>query len=243
MKLLLTSSGIANRTINDALVDLLGKPIAEADALFIPTAIYPFPGGGGHAWRAVVGETKSPLCNLGWRSLGLLELSVLPSIDRAAWVPTVEAADTVLVWGGDPVFLSHWLIESGVATLLPTLPDIVYVGVSAGSIATARTFAETYSHPPLHAAATISAEPIEFPTPQGLVQRTLVTAHGAGFVDFAVIPHYENADFPDATSANAALWASHIPAPTFAIDDQSAIRVVDGQITVVSEGRWQRFTP
>lgn len=45
MKYLLTSAGIKNTSIHNALVDLLGKPIAESNALCIPTAIYPFPGG------------------------------------------------------------------------------------------------------------------------------------------------------------------------------------------------------
>ena len=52
MRALLTSAGIKNRSIHDALVELLGKPIAESNALVIPTAIYPFPGGPGMAWRA-----------------------------------------------------------------------------------------------------------------------------------------------------------------------------------------------
>src|ERR1700759_4027432 len=106
MRALLTSSGIKNRSIHDALVDLLGKPIAECDALFIPTAIYPFPGGPGMAWRALSGAAFSPLCDLGWKSLGILELSVLPSIDQDSWLPTVRDADALLVWGGDPLFLA-----------------------------------------------------------------------------------------------------------------------------------------
>ena len=78
MRALLTSSGIRNRSIHDALVDLLDKPIAESNALFIPTAIYPFPGGPGMAWRAICGKTSSPLCELGWKSMGVLELTALP---------------------------------------------------------------------------------------------------------------------------------------------------------------------
>jgi len=138
MRALLTSAGITNRSIHDALVDLLGRPIAESNALFIPTAIYPFPGGPGMAWRAISGQTSSPLCDLGWKSLGLLELSVLPSIDEAAWVPSVRDADALLVWGGDPLFLAQWMRRCGLTDLLPTLrPEAVYVGVSAGSIAAA----------------------------------------------------------------------------------------------------------
>src|SRR5437764_5015172 len=75
LKLLLTSGGIKNTSIRDALVELLGKPIAESTALFIPTAIYPFPGGAGMAWKAISGNSLNPLCDLGWKSLGVLELT------------------------------------------------------------------------------------------------------------------------------------------------------------------------
>src|SRR5215204_356319 len=99
MKALLTSGGIKNNSIQDALVDLLGKPIAESNALFIPTAIYPFPGAPYMAWRAMSGDLPSRFSDLGWKSLGILELSVLPSIDEDAWVPTVRDADALLAWG------------------------------------------------------------------------------------------------------------------------------------------------
>src|SRR3954462_8379652 len=107
MRLLLTSAGISNSSIEDALVDLLGKPIAESNALFIPTAIYPFPGGPGMAWRAMRGDAPSRLAQLGWKSLGIRKLSVRPSIEEAAWVPTVRDADALLFWGGDPLFLAN----------------------------------------------------------------------------------------------------------------------------------------
>ena len=92
MRALLTSAGIKNSSIHGALVELLGKPITESDALFVPTGIYPFPGGPGMAWRAISGKASSPLTQLGWKSLGLLELTALPSIEEAAWVPTVRSS-------------------------------------------------------------------------------------------------------------------------------------------------------
>src|SRR4029077_18403723 len=148
MKLLLPSSGISNLSINYALVDLLGKPIEESSALLIPTAIYPFPGGVGHAWEAICGRTKSPFAGLGWKSLGVLELSVMPSIDEECWVPAVQETDALLVWGGDPGFLSYWMRRAWAADVLPSLPsETVYLGVSAGSIAATSTFAETYTEP------------------------------------------------------------------------------------------------
>jgi len=144
MKLLLTSSGVANPSIHDALVGLLGKPIEESSALVIPTAIYPFPGGAGHAWEAICGKAQSPFAGLGWQSLGVLELSVLPSIDKECWVPAVQETDALLFWGGDPVFLSYWMRRSGLTDVLLSLrSETVYLGVSAGSIAATSAFAES----------------------------------------------------------------------------------------------------
>src|SRR5438045_8686041 len=121
MRALLTSAGIRNSSIHDALVDLLGKPIAESNALFIPTAIYPFPGGPGMAWRAMSGKTSSPLCELGWKLLGIVELTALPSIEEATWVPTVRDADALWVWGGDPLLRAIWVRRSALVGLLASL--------------------------------------------------------------------------------------------------------------------------
>ena len=242
MRLLLTSAGIKNTGINNALVDLLGKPIAESNALFIPTGVYPFPGGSAMAWRAICGKASSPLCELGWRSLGVLELTALPSIEEAAWVPTVRDADALLVWGGDPLFLANWMRRSGLTALLPTLrSEAVYVGVSAGSMAAASTFVETYVEPPRGNDRPLKSEDIVFATADGDLDRILVTGQGAGLVEFAVIPHYGHPDHADASLANAETWAARIPVPTYAIDDESAIRVVDSAAEVVSEGRWKLF--
>jgi dipeptidase E len=244
VKALLTSSGITNASIRDALVELLGKPIAESNALIIPTAIYPFPGGAAGAYQAISGERSSRLAGLGWKSMGILELSVLPSIEEEAWVPTVRDADALLVWGGDPLFLANWMRKSGLTDLLATLrPEAVYVGVSAGAIAAASTFVETYTEPPRGVDQPLKSEDVVFSTPEGDVARTLVTGQGAGLVDFAVIPHLEHPHHLDASFENAAKWAAHIPAPTYAIDDETAVSVSDGVIQVVSEGQWKLFQP
>src|ERR671910_1170167 len=131
MHLLLTSAGITNASINDALVGMLGKPIDESDALCIPTATYghpmTVPSG---AWRFIAGrEPRTPMCELGWNSLGVLELTALPSIKQEHWVPAVQEADALLVWGGSPLYLCHWMRQSGLADLLPSLgSEKVYVG-------------------------------------------------------------------------------------------------------------------
>src|SRR6185437_3309602 len=98
MKLLLTSAGIKNTSIHDALVDLLGKPIAESNALCIPTAAYGAGSTGpSMAFGFISGSAFSPMCGLGWRSMGVLELTALPSIKEEHWVPLVQEADALLV--------------------------------------------------------------------------------------------------------------------------------------------------
>lgn len=242
VKLLLTSSGISNASIRDALVELLGKPISASNALVVPTAIYPFSVGPEMAGRLIRGEVSTPLTELGWASVGLLELTALPSIGQDVWAPTVEAADALLFWGGDPIYLSHWIRASGLVDLLPTL-DSVYVGVSAGAMAAARLFGETYTEPRTAAGSPLMSTPVVFTTPHGDAHRTLLIAEGAGLVDFAVIPHLDAEDHSDASLANAERWAAEIPVPTYAIDDETALTVTDGVVHVVTEGHWKLFAP
>ena len=164
MRVLLTSSGISNPSINDALVDLLGKPISESRALCIPTAIYPFPGGGGHGRPDDPRTGPRPPCAIwGWKSLGVLELTALPTVNKDVWAVAVQETDVLLVWGGDPLYLAHWMWQSGLADLLPSLrPEAVYVGVSAGAMAATSTFGETYPDPPNGTGTPLTSEDIVF---------------------------------------------------------------------------------
>jgi dipeptidase E len=244
MNLLLTSSGISNASIEAALVDLLGKPIAESRALCVPTGIYPFPGGGDMAAQMIRGLAYSPLCGLGWESLGVLELTALPSIPQDVWVGAVQETDALLIWGGDPLYLAYWMRQSGLADLLPSLRrEAVYVGVSAGAMAATSTFGETYLDPPSGSGHPLTSEPIVFDTPEGDINRIFVTAEGVGLVDFSLIPHLDHPAHPDASLVNAESWAGKLPVPTYAIDDQTAIQVSNGTIDVISEGHWKLFAP
>jgi len=228
MRFLLTSSGIKNPSIHNALVELLGKPIEESSALFIPTGIYPFPGGAGMAWQAIIGRAQSPLCELGWKSLGVLELTALPTIREESWVPTLRETDALLVWGGDVLYLCHWMRQSGLANLLPSLNELVYVGVSAGSIVVT----------PYNCDAEFDLEFV--PTGSDMA---LGADRALGLVDFTLYPHLDRPEMEDASLANIEKWASGIPVPTYAIDDETAIKVTDGTVEIVSEGHWRLFTP
>jgi len=223
MEFLLTSAGVTNTSIHDALVDLLGKPIAECDALCIPTASYGHPmAGPGRAWAFISGrEPRTPMCELGWKSLGVLELTALPSIEAERWVQWVRQTDVLLVNGGDALYLCYWMRQSGLADLLPSLRGTVWVGLSAGSMVMTPRIGEDF---------------VQWKPPTG-GDETL------GVVDFSIFPHVENADLPTNTMAAAERWAGGLSGPAYAIDDQTAIKVVDGTVDVVSEGQWKLFTP
>lgn len=223
MKLLLTSGGIKNASIRNALLALLGKPIADSNALCIPTALYGHP----HAspagtWRFISGrEPDCPMCELGWKSLGVLELTALPSIDKRRWESWVREADVLLVNGGDAVYLSHWMRESGLRDLLPSLKETVWVGLSAGSMVMTPRVGKAF----LESKPSITGDDITL-----------------GLVDFSIFPHLDHPALPENTLAEAEKWARNIGGSAYAIDDETAIEVVDGNVRVVSEGHWKRFS-
>jgi dipeptidase E len=221
VRLLLTSAGVKNASIRNALVDLLGKPIADSSALCIPTAGYGHPQGSpGGAWRFISGQASTPMCELGWKSLGVLELTALPSIEEERWVRWVRETDVLLVNGGDALYLCHWMRQSGLADLLPSLRETVWVGLSAGSMVMTPCIGEDF---------------VGWKPPTG-DDSTL------GIVDFSIFPHLDHELLPENTMADAERWAAEIAGPAYAIDDETAIRVTDGTVDVVSEGHWKLFS-
>ena len=223
MKLLLTAGGVTNASIRHALVDLLGKPIGESSALCIPTAMYghPMAGPGVKAWEFISGTSENPMVELGWKSVGVLELTALPSIDDERWVPMVRETDVLLVAGGDALYLCHWMRQSGLADLLPTLNETVWVGLSAGSMVMTPRIGEDF---------------VQWRPPAG-DDTTL------GVVDFSICPHVAQDGGQGNSMAFAERWAAGLGARAYAIDDQTAIKVVDGTVEVVSDGRWKLLTP
>jgi dipeptidase E len=220
VRLLLTSGGVTNPSIRDALAGLLGKPIAESSALCIPTAAY------GHplctpvsVWRFIAGQGPSSLCGLGWKSVGVLELTALPSIGQERWVPWVREADVLLADGGDAAYLCHWMRQCGLADILPSLPEMVWVGVSAGSLVMTPR---------------IGADFVNWRPPTG-GDSTL------GVVGFSIFPHLGHELMPENTMAEADRWAAGIAGPAYAIDDQTAIKVTGGTVEVISEGQWKLY--
>jgi dipeptidase E len=223
MKLLLTSGGVTNTSIREALVDLLGKPIEESTALCIPTAMYghPWAGPGVKAWQFISGRSENPMVDLGWKSVGVLELTALPSIDREHWVPLVRESDALLVSGGDALYLRHWMEQSGLTDLLPSLSETVWVGLSAGSMVMTPRIGEEF---------------VQWRPPSG-GDTTL------GLVDFSICPHVAPDGMPGNSMAVAEAWAARIGVRAYAMDDQTAAKVDDdGAVEFVSEGTWKLLT-
>ena len=221
MKLLLTSAGISNPSIHNELVSLLGKPVAEASALFIPTAIYGVPNGADIIRRVINGTLGDPFCQLGWKSLGILELTALPSIKQELWIPMLKQTDALLVGGGDCQYLTYWMQHSGLASLLPSLlQKTVYVGLSAGSMIMTRYGTTFGNH-------TLPAD----------------TDKSLGFIDIALHPHLDYPAFPENSLANLEKLSATLPMPSYAVDDQTALKVTNGAIEVISEGHWKLFNP
>jgi dipeptidase E len=220
MKLLLTSAGIRNRSIREALLDLLGKPIGESKALCIPTATHAVAGGPGHAWRFIAGrDPQCPMSGLGWLSVGVLELTALPTVDRERWMSWLFEADVLLVNGGDPLYLCHWLRQSGLAEVLPSLRDLTWVGLSAGSVVLTPRIGSAF---------------VGWRPPKG-------GDEALGVVKFSIFPHLDHPDLPNNSMVEAERWAAGLGNPAYAIDDDTAIKVVDGSVEVVSEGHWMPF--
>jgi dipeptidase E len=223
MKLLLTSGGVKNPTIEAALVELLGKPISEASALCIPTGMYghPMVGPGVRAWQFISGNAAgNPMVDLGWRSVGILELTALPSLDAERWVSLVRETDVLLVGGGDVLYLCHWIRESGLVDLLPELTDTVWVGLSAGSMVMTPEVGEDF---------------IQWRPPSG-------DTSTLGLVDFSICPHVNGEGNPGNSMAEAEAWFATISTPAYAVDDETAFAVVDGRVEVVSEGTWTQLS-
>ena len=146
-------------------------------------------------------------------------------LDKERWVAWVQAADVLLVNGGDSMYLCYWMRKSGLADLLPSL-DIVWVGLSAGSMIMTPRIGEEF----------VGWQP---PADDKEAQRGDETL---GFVDFALFPHLEHEMLPWNTMANAEKWAAKLDCPAYAIDDETAFKVVDGAVEVISEGQWQQLS-
>ncbi|MCR4264268.1 MAG: Type 1 glutamine amidotransferase-like domain-containing protein [Candidatus Roizmanbacteria bacterium] len=217
MKLLLTSGGLTNKSIISALKELTGSPFNTLNLAFIPTASNME---SGDKWWLL--DDLETVRKLKFKSMDLVDISALP---EKIWKKRLKEADVLLFEGGNTFHLNYWVHHSGLDKILPgLLKTRVYVGISAGTIImTPSLILSSSEKEPLRE---IGEEVIE---------------KGLGLVDFLIEPHVNNSYFPENTFDNLEKQAEKLPYRVYALDDRSAVKVVDGNVEVISEGKWKKF--
>ncbi len=213
MKLLLTSGGITNKSIANALFDLVGKKPQDTSLVFIPTASNVEKGD--KEWLI------DDLVNLKKQGFKSIDIADISAVDEKIWRPKMEEADVLFFEGGNTYHLMEWINKSGLVHLLPELLKTkIYVGLSAGSMVT---------NPDLDVRLSqiIYGEDFE-----------KVTMKGLHYVDFYFLPHLNSPHFPARMEENIKKMAEELTRKIYALDDNSALKVVDGTVEVVSEGAW-----
>lgn len=217
MKLLLTSAGLSNKSISNTLLELTGKPFSELNLAFIPTASNVEEGNKDWLIDDLIACKK-----LGFKSIDVVDISALP---KDIWLPRLQEADVFFVEGGNTFHLMNWMEKSGLKELLPEmLRTKVYVGVSAGSI--------------------IACNSLDMSTSERLYSEEIgeyTKDEGFGFVDFLIRPHLNSPHFPNVNLKNLKEISKEFSDTFYAIDDNTAIKVVDGKVDVISEGKWEKF--
>ena len=215
MKLLLTSAGFTNDSIKKALLDLTGRSLDQLNLAFIPTAADV--GKGDKGWLI---DDLSNCKNLGFASIDIVDISAIP---KGIWEEKLKNADILLFGGGNTFHLMYWLNKSGLAEMLPEmLKEKIYVGISAGSIVASHKLSVSDSE--------------RLYCPEGYVPDK--DEPGLGFVNFHIRPHLNSPYFPKLRKDILEELAKELSEPLYAIDNQTAIKVVDDKIEIISEGEY-----
>lgn len=218
MKLLLTSGGITNKSIEHAFIDLLGKKVEESRALCITSASYPFTRGPFMAYDFITGKKGPTMCSLGFKELGILEVTALPHISDNTLQKQLENVDIILVNGGDPLFLYYFLKQSKLMSHVLE-KDILYVGMSAGSMILTPDIGIDFIGWNLY----------------NLPSTTL------GVVGFSMFPHLNHPELPNNNLENAKKWAEKLNNACYAIDEQTAFLITETRFEIITEGTYYKL--
>jgi len=214
MKLLLTSAGLSNPTIAKALEDLLGKTASGVKLAFIPTAANVEPGD--KSW--MIDDLNN--FKKGGFEVDIVDISAIP---REIWLPRLQEAEVLFLGGGNTFHLMHWVKQSGLQEELPELLKTrVYAGISAGSCIAGPTIYNSVQN--------LFGEKYELEIKDGL-----------GLVNFHFIPHLNSPYFDKIREENLKEASKDLKESVYALDDSSALKVIDGKAEIVSEGKHLTF--
>jgi dipeptidase E len=220
--MLLTSNGITAGAVEDALVDLLGKPVAESRIAVVVDAILPFAGD-----KSKMLEHLEQNRSLGWAEFDVLSLFSGP---RSVIEQRLRSADVVFGYGGSNHWLAHAWRTNGLAPVLrELLEEKVYVGHSAGSMIFSKLQAE-------------AVDAFDDQEEVAMLQLPTVAA-AVPLFDWFVVCHLGAAYLPENVTELVADGAARLGAPVWFLDDASALLVRDPSADpeVVSSGHWLRF--
>lgn len=214
MKLLLTSDGLTNKSIADALFDLVGKKPQDTSLVFIPTAANTEKGD--KSWFI------DHLLNLKKQNFKSIDIADISAVDEKVWRPKLEEADVLFFEGGNTYHLMEWINKSGLVSLLPELlKNKVYVGLSAGSMVTSKDLS-------LRISQIVYEEDLD----------KTEDMPGLNFVDFYFLPHLNSPHFEKLREDFIREVVQGISEKIYVLDDNSALKVIDGKVEVISEGKW-----
>lgn len=218
MKLLLTSGGITNTSIANAFFELVEKPASEIKIAFIPTAM--------NAEKGDKGWFINDLMNIKKQGIKLVDIVDISALPQEVWLSRLEKTDVLFFSGGNTSHLMNWITQSGLQQILPgLLKTKVWVGISAGSMVT---------NPTLHLSSKDAK--IYYEEVFGYTDEVALN-----FTDFYIRPHFNSPHFPQASKENIEKISKEFNVPIYALDDQSALKVIDNEVEVVSEGEWIKF--
>ena len=232
MKLLLTSQCIHNTSIASSLRELLDKPSGECTAVYITTSQ-----NGAVGDKSWLIRNLNDAYNVGWKSFEIIDLAAMIDLPKDMWWERIEVADVLFVGGGANFYLGYWFEKSGLAKALPRLlENKVYVGASAGSMIT--TPSVITASQSLRQLADNKPSDMDALGPVG--QRA---SRALGIVDILLRPHYKAPGYPYITDELLQKVANANGRRLYALDDDSALKIVDNSIEVISEGQWKQFDP
>jgi dipeptidase E len=226
MKLLLTSGGLTNDSIVKALEDLVGKPARDTKIGFIPTAA--------NSERGDKEWLINDLYRIKQQGY-FVDIIELTALTPDAIFKALKDVDVIFVGGGNTFYLSYWLQKSGLFKLLPELLKTkVYAGISAGSMIMGESLAlssQAQSNP-----KAFEDEDYDLAVSTGEASgKTLCLA------PLIFRPHLNSRWAPNARNEIIAKKAAMVTGKVYALDDASAIKIVDEKIEVVSEGDWKEY--
>jgi len=219
MRLLLTSGGLTNKSISEALFDLVGKKPEDTNIVFVPTA--------SNVEKGDKDWLIDDLKNIQKQNFKQIEIADISAVPKEIWLPKFEEADILFFEGGNTYHLMREINKVGLIELLPELLKTkVWVGVSAGSMVTCPDLQLTTSK-------IVYGEDLE----------EIENMKALGLVDFYVLPHLNSPYFENLRKDNERIQESlkNTSAKVYILDDNSAIKVVDGKEEIITEGEYLVF--